>query len=70
MTATPRQKHPLPSDAQPTAPSPRESHPDSPPETSAVDLTDESAAGEEDPGASIDVSVGDPTPSPTPGEKR
>jgi hypothetical protein len=32
-----------------------------------VDL-EESVAGEEDPGASLDLAIGGPAPSPTPGE--
>jgi hypothetical protein len=32
-----------------------------------VDL-EESVAGEEDPGASLDLAIGGPVPSPTPGE--
>lgn len=32
-----------------------------------VDLAEESIAGEEDPGASLDTGVNGPAPSPTPG---
>jgi hypothetical protein len=34
-----------------------------------VDLAEESVAGEEDPGASLDLGVGGPAPAPTPGNK-
>lgn len=33
-----------------------------------VDLSEESIAGEEDPGASLDLAVGGPAPSPVPGD--
>ncbi len=39
--------------------------PDAPPQP--VDLSDESVAGEEDPGAALDTSVKGPAPSPVPG---
>jgi hypothetical protein len=50
---------------QPPAPAPHDdAHPPSP-----VDLAEESIAGEEDPGASLDLGVGGPAPSPVPGGK-
>jgi hypothetical protein len=46
----------------PPSPAPRDAqHPPAP-----VDIAEESIAGEEDPGASLDLGIGGPAPSPVP----
>jgi len=57
-------EHHRPDDKRPEA-APRPERPTAP--KAPVDISEESIAGEEDPGASLDMDVGGPAPSPTPG---
>ena len=44
--------------------------PEAPHEPAPVDLSEESIAGEEDPGASLDLGVGGAAPSPVPEDRK
>ena len=70
VAPTPKANSPAPDRAKNDGPAKQK------PRDAAVDLSDESVAGEEDPGAALDVDFGEPVPppspapSPTPGGKR
>ncbi len=55
----------LNSPARPGTPG-QPAQPEAPHEPAPVDISEESIAGEEDPGASLDVGPGGPAPSPVP----
>lgn len=54
-----------PSPPKPGAPG-QPAQPEAPHEPAPVDISEESIAGEEDPGASLDLEPGGPAPSPVP----